>query len=77
VKQKITLIYIDSGGGHRAAANALAEVIRRQERPWNLQMLSIQDLLDDIDFIRKSTGIRFQDVYNIMLRVLSSSYSMT
>jgi hypothetical protein len=68
VTQKITLIYIDSGGGHRAAANALGEVIRRQERPWELQMLSIQDLLDDIDFIRKSTGIRFQDVYNIMLR---------
>ncbi len=68
MKQKITLIYIDSGGGHRAAANALGEVIRRQERPWELQMLSIQDLLDDIDFIRKSTGIRFQDVYNIMLR---------
>ena len=31
-------------------------------------MVSIQDLLDPIDFIRKYTGIRFQDVYNIMLR---------
>src|ERR1017187_7446496 len=31
-------------------------------------MVSIQDLLDSIDFIRKHTGIQFQDVYNIMLR---------
>ena len=65
---KISLIYIDSGGGHRAAATALCEVIRQQERPWDVEMVSIQDLLDPIDFIRKYTGIRFQDVYNIMLR---------
>ena len=31
-------------------------------------MVSIQDLLEPIDFIRKHTGIQFQDVYNIMLR---------
>ena len=67
-RPKVTLIYIDSGGGHRAAATALTEVIRRQQRPWDLEMACIQDLLDSIDFIRKSTGIRFQDVYNIMLR---------
>ena len=65
---KITLIYIDSGGGHRAAATALCDVIQQQQRPWDMEMLSIQDLLDSIDFIRKSTGIPFQDVYNIMLR---------
>jgi len=68
VNPKIRLIYIDSGGGHRAAATALCEVIREQERPWDVEMVSIQDLLDPIDFIRKYTGIRFQDVYNIMLR---------
>ncbi len=67
-RPKITLIYIDSGGGHRAAATALSEVIRQQQRPWDLELVCIQDLLDSIDFIRKSTGIRFQDVYNIMLR---------
>ena len=68
MKPKILLIYIDSGGGHRAAATALCEVIRQQGRPWDVEMVSIQDLLDPIDFIRKYTGIRFQDVYNIMLR---------
>ena len=29
---------------------------------------NVQDLLDPIDFIRRTTGIPFQDVYNIMLR---------
>jgi UDP-N-acetylglucosamine:LPS N-acetylglucosamine transferase len=68
LNRKIDVIYIDSGGGHRAAANALAEVVRRQGRPWELRMHNIQALLNSIDFIRKSTGIPFQDVYNIMLR---------
>jgi 1,2-diacylglycerol 3-beta-galactosyltransferase len=65
---KLDFIYIDAGGGHRAAATALAEVIRREQRPWDLRLLNVQDLLNPIDFIRKSTGIPFQDVYNIMLR---------
>lgn len=68
MNRRIDLIYIDSGGGHRAAANALSEVIRRQQRPWDVRMFNIQDLLDSIDFIQKSTGIPFQEVYNIMLR---------
>ena len=68
VNRKITFIYIDAGGGHRAAATALCEVIREQRRPWDIEMLSIQDLLEPIDFIRKHTGIPFQNVYNIMLR---------
>jgi 1,2-diacylglycerol 3-beta-galactosyltransferase len=68
MKPKIVLIYIDSGGGHRAAAEALHAVIRGQDRPWDVRMVSIQDLLDEIDFIRKYSGIPFQDVYNIMLR---------
>jgi len=68
MQPKVDFIYIDSGGGHRAAASALAEVIRRESRRWDVRLLSIQDLLDPIDFIRKWTGVPFQDVYNIMLR---------
>ena len=68
MNRKITLIYIDAGGGHRAAATALREVIREQQRPWDVEMVSIQDLLEPIDFIKKHTGIEFQEVYNIMLR---------
>jgi len=67
-RAKIDLIYIDSGGGHRAAATALDTVIREQQRPWEIRLRNIQDLLYAIDIIRKLTGIPFQEVYNIMLR---------
>ncbi len=66
--KRLSLVYIDSGGGHRAAANALSDVIHEQRRPWELRLVSIQDIFNPIDFIRKLTGIPFQEVYNIMLR---------
>jgi UDP-N-acetylglucosamine:LPS N-acetylglucosamine transferase len=65
---KITLLYIDSGGGHRAAATALRDVIGRQGRPWEVEMVCIQNLFAPIDFVRRFTGIPFQDIYNIVLR---------
>ncbi len=68
MNSRIDFIYVDSGGGHRAATNALLEMARQQERPWDTRMLCIQDLLEEIDFVRKSTGIEFQEVYNIILR---------
>ena len=68
MNRQIDVIYIDSGGGHRAAASALSEVVSQQHRPWDIRMLCIQELLDSIDFIQKSTGIQFQELYNIMLR---------
>ena|ERR1035438_1215666 len=67
MRRKIDFIYIDAGEGHRAAAKALAAVIGERELPWDLEFLCIQDLLDSIDYIRKSVGIPFQDLYNILL----------
>ncbi len=64
----IELVFFDAGGGHRSAANALCEVSRREQRPWDMQMMNLQELLDDTDIFRKITGIRFQDIYNLMLR---------
>ena len=66
--RKITLIYIDSGGGHRAAATALRDVIGREGWPWEVEMICIQNLFAPIDFVRRFTGIPFQDIYNIVLR---------
>jgi hypothetical protein len=64
----VDLIYIDSGGGHRAAARSLESAVRQQRKPWELRLHSAQELLNSIDFIRKLTGIPFQEIYNIMLR---------
>ncbi|HVW11240.1 MAG TPA: glycosyltransferase [Bryobacteraceae bacterium] len=64
----IELVFFDAGGGHRSAANALCEVVRREHRRWDMRMMNLQELLDEIDVFRKITGLRLQDVYNLMLR---------
>src|SRR5204863_8873875 len=76
----LELVFFDAGGGHRSAANALCEIVQRQERPWELQMMNLQELLDELDIFRKITGIRLQDIYNLMLRrgwTLGSGQLMT
>jgi len=64
----LELVYFDAGGGHRSAANALCEVARREQRPWEMRMMNLQELLDEMDLFRKLTGIRLQDIYNMLLR---------
>ena len=66
--KRIDLVYFDAGGGHRAAANALREVIAAQQRPFDLRLINLQELLDPLDIFRKITRLRLQDIYNLMLR---------
>jgi 1,2-diacylglycerol 3-beta-galactosyltransferase len=65
--QKLDFIYFDAGGGHRAAANALRQVMERQERPFEIRMVNLQELLDGLDVFRKVTGLRLEECYNLML----------
>src|SRR6185369_18058825 len=65
---KIDFIYFDAGGGHRAAATALKSVIDEQARPWNIRLVNLQEVLDPLDIFRKITGIRLQDIYNLLLQ---------
>ena len=60
--------FFDAGGGHRAAATALQMAIQSQQRPWDVQLTNLQELLDPLDFVKRYGGIRIQDVYNTMLR---------
>lgn len=64
----VQLVYFDAGGGHRSAANALALVAERERRPWEIQMVNLQEVLDSLDVFRKLTGLRLQDVYNLLLK---------
>jgi 1,2-diacylglycerol 3-beta-galactosyltransferase len=75
----LELVFFDAGGGHRSAANALCEVVRLQNRDWEMRLLNLQELLDDVDVFRKLTGIRAQDIYNLSLRrgwTLGSTYML-
>jgi 1,2-diacylglycerol 3-beta-galactosyltransferase len=65
---RIDFIFFDAGGGHRSAALALKAVIEQQRRPWDVRLVNLQDILDSLDIFRKYTGIRMQDVYNLMLK---------
>jgi hypothetical protein len=64
----VDFVFFDAGGGHRSAANALKAVIEQQGRPWDIRLVNLQEILDPLDIFRKYTGIRMQDVYNVMLQ---------
>ena len=66
--KKLDFIFFDAGGGHRSAANALKAVIEQQERPWEVRLVNLQEILDPLDIFRKYTGLRLQDVYNTILK---------
>lgn len=75
--KKIHIVYHDAGGGHRNAAVALQTVIAQQQRDWHVELVQFQDLTDQLDVLRKLTGIRIQQQYNILLQngwTLGSTY---
>lgn len=66
--KKLDFIFFDAGGGHRSAATALKAVIEQQQRPWEVRLVNLQEILDPLDIFRKYTGLRLQDVYNTILK---------
>jgi hypothetical protein len=42
----IDLVYFNAGGGHRSAATALETVIREQNRPWQVRLVNLFEVLD-------------------------------
>jgi 1,2-diacylglycerol 3-beta-galactosyltransferase len=75
--KKIHIVYHDAGGGHRNAAIALQTVIAQQQRDWHVELVQFQELTDKLDVLRKLTGIRIQQQYNIILQngwTLGSAY---
>ena len=66
--KRLDFVFFDAGGGHRAAATALSRIIEQQGRSFEVRLVNLQDLLDSIDIFRKMTGLRLQDLYNLMLK---------
>ncbi len=67
IVKRVQFLYFDAGGGHRAAATALKSVIESENRPWEIKLVNVQELLHSLDVFRKVTGIRLEDIYNLML----------
>src|SRR5580698_4525137 len=75
--RRIHVVFHDGGGGHRNAAIALQTISAQQGRDWEVELVQFQDLTDRLDVLRKLTGIRIQQQYNIMLQngwTLGSAY---
>jgi len=64
---KIDLVYINAGGGHRAAALGLDEVIRRQRRPWEIRLVNLFEVLDPRNVFYRATGMKPEHYYNARL----------
>jgi hypothetical protein len=43
-------------------------VIHQQQRGWDVKLMNLQEILDPLDIFRKYTGVRMQDVYNLLLK---------
>jgi UDP-N-acetylglucosamine:LPS N-acetylglucosamine transferase len=65
--QTIDLVYINAGGGHRAAATALEAAIREQGRDWQVRLINLFEVLDPQDVFRRTTGVKPEDYYNVRL----------
>src|SRR5216683_626810 len=65
--KKVDFLFFDAGGGHRSAATALKCVIEQQQRPWQVELVNLQEVLKPLDIFRKVTGINMEDVYNHLL----------
>jgi spore coat polysaccharide biosynthesis predicted glycosyltransferase SpsG len=66
--QKIHVVFHDAGGGHRNAAIALQTAATQQKRPWQVELIQFQELTDRFDVLRRLTGIRIQEQYNVLLQ---------
>jgi hypothetical protein len=66
--KKVHILFHDAGGGHRNAAVALQAVLAQQRRPWQVELVQFQELTDKLDVLRRLTGIRIQEQYNVLLQ---------
>jgi len=66
--KKVDLIYFNAGGGHRSAAIALQQVVRDQNRPWDVRLVNLFEVLDPKGAFRKHTGLAPEDLYNMRLK---------
>jgi hypothetical protein len=63
----IDLVYVNAGGGHRAAAVALETVIRELKLPWTVRLVNLFEVLDPKDVFGKTTGMKPEQYYNARL----------
>lgn len=69
----VDLVWFNAGGGHRAAAIALAQGLSMQGLGWRVRGVDLVDVLDPTAVFRRHTGIAPEDLYN---KRLSSGFTL-
>jgi 1,2-diacylglycerol 3-beta-galactosyltransferase len=64
----VDLVYFNAGGGHRAAAQALRDILYQQGRPWHVRLVNLTQVLDPQQRFQRCTGRQPEDLYNLRLR---------
>jgi Glycosyltransferase family 28 C-terminal domain len=66
--RKLTIVFHHAGGGHRSTADALKSTLTVQDRPWEVSLLNMQEVLAPLDVLHRLTGLHIEDTYNLILR---------
>jgi 1,2-diacylglycerol 3-beta-galactosyltransferase len=61
---RIDLVWFNAGGGHRAAALALAQVMRERQPQWTVRRVNLTEVLDPTALFRRTLGFEPEDLYN-------------
>ncbi|MEH2043154.1 glycosyltransferase [Nostoc sp.] len=67
---RIDLIFYSGGGGHRSTANALSQVIKKQQPNWQPKLVNIEEIenIEHADMFYRMTGKSGNDIYNLVLK---------
>jgi UDP-N-acetylglucosamine:LPS N-acetylglucosamine transferase len=60
----VDLVWFNAGGGHRAAALALEQVMQAQGRPWTVRRVNLTEVLDPTALFKRVLGFEPEDIYN-------------
>ena len=66
-RPEVLVFVVDAGGGHRATANALLAAAATESR-FRLSVVSLEEVLEPLDVVKKATGVSIERVYNALIR---------
>jgi len=64
LRPRVSLVFFDAGGGHRAAATALAASLHQSHPAWDVELVQLMEVLDPQGNFQRLTGHRPEDYYN-------------
>ena len=67
-RPRVDLIYFNAGAGHRSATLALEAVLKSRQRPWDIRLVNLNEILAPTDIFRKLTGHGLEAIYNFILK---------